>query len=97
MQLSEMSIVQVKGTGRRLAERNAFYGSSVPVEIKRMIKPLKKLDQSTFRSLLQGETTSPFCFHLIGLHFCLNAVMFVVSTRYFCYAAVGSTCVLLCV
>ena len=49
-----MSIIQVKGTGRNLAERSSFYGSSVPLEVKRSIKPLKKLDQQTFRSLLQG-------------------------------------------
>lgn len=50
-----MSIIQVKGTGKSLhAERTLFTGPTVPNEIKRMLKYLKKLDENVLRNLLKG-------------------------------------------
>ena len=45
--------VPVSGTK---AERMLFVGPRIPNEIKRMIKPIQKLDKPTVRKCLQGET-----------------------------------------
>ena len=44
--------VSVSGTK---AERMLFVGPRIPIEIKRMVKPIQKLDKSTVRKCLQGK------------------------------------------
>ncbi|XP_071126097.1 COMM domain-containing protein 5-like isoform X2 [Mytilus edulis] len=49
-----MSIIQVTGSSGRIAvDRTPFYGTRVPPEIKKLSKPLAKLDKQTFRKMLQ--------------------------------------------
>ncbi|RUS92020.1 hypothetical protein EGW08_000233 [Elysia chlorotica] len=53
-----MSIIQVKGGGGGGAvglERTSFVGARVPPEIRAMIKPLSKLDQTAFKKILKGK------------------------------------------
>lgn len=51
-----MSIIQVTGSSGRIAvDRTPFYGTRVPPEIKKLSKPLAKLDKQTFRKMLQCE------------------------------------------
>ena len=57
-----MSIVHVVGGGaggggRRgtKAERSLFVGPRIPDEVKRMVKPVQKLDKTTLRKCLQGN------------------------------------------
>lgn len=50
----KMSIIQVTGSSGRIAvDRTPFYGTRVPPEIKKLSKPLAKLDKQTFRKMLQ--------------------------------------------
>ena len=51
-----MSFVQVKGSGGSSGlERTSFVGARVPPEIRAMIKPLSKLEKSTFKKIMKGE------------------------------------------
>ena len=62
-----MSIIHVSGGagGSALTDRTSFIGSSIPDEIKHMIKHLKQVDKTKFRKILQGGSVNNADFQLL--------------------------------
>nr|XP_006812709.1 PREDICTED: COMM domain-containing protein 5-like [Saccoglossus kowalevskii] len=53
-----MSVVNIMPPGRGAIERTSFLGSTIPKEVKSMVKLLPSLDKDNFRQLLRVAVSS---------------------------------------